>query len=485
MPPTALERRVQEAFATGATVDLGAGDPAEGGTWGPERTVRASVIAELLLGEHEPAPGHVPALRLNGARITGTLRLAGGQVGAMLRLSRCHLEDPPHLTDADMSRIAITHCQLPGLEANGLRTEGFLSLSGSTINGSVRLSRASLSGGLRLNHTRVVDHDGWAIFGGGLAVSNGTFARHARITGGVRITGARLGGGIFMEGTVLHAGAGRYALLGDSMEVEDAMECSRGFTAEGEVRLRGAKITGTLSFDQAIVRPKPGGQALKLSRITAEELILSPRDRIEGSVSLTHSTVGVLLGHPDKWPNLMHLNGFVYESLRPYSVPVKDRIAALARHPDGYRPQPYEQLADFYRRFGRDDLARTTLLAKLRARRSSLRPGLRPGGYLLDWTVGYGYRPWRAAGWFALLLIVGTMIFAAERPLPIKPPEELPRFNALVFTLDLLIPIGSFGQRGSWDPAGWTQWAAVALIAAGWILATALIAGITRVLRPT
>lgn len=34
----------------------------------------------------------------------------------------------------------------------------------------------------------------------------------------------------------------------------------------------------------------------------------------------------------------------------------------------------------------------------------------------------------------------------------------------------------------AWNPQGIYQWLAYALIAAGWILATALIAGITRVL---
>jgi len=46
-----------------------------------------------------------------------------------------------------------------------------------------------------------------------------------------------------------------------------------------------------------------------------------------------------------------------------------------------------------------------------------------------------------------------------------------------------LIPINAFGQRGAFNPLGWTQWLSYALIAAGWLLTTALFAGVTRVLR--
>lgn len=56
----------------------------------------------------------------------------------------------------------------------------------------------------------------------------------------------------------------------------------------------------------------------------------------------------------------------------------------------------------------------------------------------------------------------------------------------MAYTLDLLIPIGGLGQRNSWywesTPA---QWLAYALIAAGWLLTTAVVAGVTRQLNRT
>jgi len=51
------------------------------------------------------------------------------------------------------------------------------------------------------------------------------------------------------------------------------------------------------------------------------------------------------------------------------------------------------------------------------------------------------------------------------------------------YTLDLLIPIGAFALRSAYASVGPAQWLADALIAAGWIIATAVIEGITRTVR--
>src|SRR5687768_11051374 len=68
------ERELWDAFPEGRWVDLRAGVAEEdrvngGGEWGPARTVRASVVAALLLGASSPQPGSVACLRLVGARI--------------------------------------------------------------------------------------------------------------------------------------------------------------------------------------------------------------------------------------------------------------------------------------------------------------------------------------------------------------------------------------------------------------------------------
>jgi hypothetical protein len=474
-PPAGLspvEQELWAAYPTGVLVDL---------TSRTNRTVRASVLAQLLLGGCEARAGFVPAVRLRGARITGQLDISGGRVECELGLEKCVLTEAPKFANAQTRQVRFADCELPGFDGGGLRCDGYLSMSGSTITGLLKLNRAQLLGGFRLNHTKISnpDPDDWAVFTGGLIVEAGAFIRHAEITGGVRLVGARMNSGLFMEGTVLR-NPGGIALDAENIIVADAMECSQGFTAEGTVNLRSARINGTLSFSRGVLRGA-GNLALQGSNMNVDELILWTEGRIEGPVSLSHSRIGVILDSAQSWPTELWLNGAIYDSLRGPAP--KERLDWVDRDKRFYL-QPYEQLADWYRRNGHDDLARKAQLAKMRARRGVLKPAGRIPGLLLDWTVGYGYQPWRAALWFALLLTVGTTVFSLVPPHTIKQPGEQPHYNAFVYTLDLLVPVTMFGQRDAWDPTGWTQWLAYSLIVTGWMLATALIAGVTRVLRP-
>ncbi|WP_232835277.1 hypothetical protein [Actinocorallia populi] len=448
----------------------------------PDALVSASVIARLLLGAQEAEQGFVPAVRLRGARVTGRLDVSGGTVERELRLERCVLDEAPRFNDARTRELRLTDCVMPGFDGSGLRAEGYVSLSGSVVEGQVKLVRAQLSSGLRMNGTKITAGDErYAFFAGALLVEGGVFVRNAEITGGVRLTGARMTGGFFLEGARL-SNPGRIALDGQNITVTDAMECARGFQAEGTVKLRGARIDGTLSFDQAGPLRRPGHVALQLSHATVSELILTPSEPIEGLVSMSYARFGVLLDDPERWPEQLRLTGATYESLRGGGV--TRRVDWVSRDPEGFRPQPYEQLAAWYLRDGNEHLARRTQLLKMRRRRRTLSWPSRAWSALLDYTVGYGYRPWQAFGWLAAIVAFGTAVFGRVPPRPLKEPAELPDFNAFAYVIDLMVPIGAFGQRAAWDAVGWTQWLAYGIIAAGWILATALIAGVTRVLRP-
>ena len=71
------ERRVWDAFPTGRPVRFGTGnaeddDPAGGEGWGPDRQVRAEVLAALLCGAVEVEPGQAGEIYLGRARIIGS-----------------------------------------------------------------------------------------------------------------------------------------------------------------------------------------------------------------------------------------------------------------------------------------------------------------------------------------------------------------------------------------------------------------------------
>ncbi|WP_449065053.1 pentapeptide repeat-containing protein [Planomonospora algeriensis] len=523
------ERRLWDAYPTGAWVDLRSGDPeaddpANGESWGPERTVRAEVVAALLLGAREPEPGATPGLRLAGARITGNLDLSDGAVGAKLHLLNCHLSGTVDISDAKTQGLRFRGCELGRVRAARSTVDGLLDFDGSSVRG-LRMDNARITGQLRLARARVSPPDAadpdlvrfmedvrrpyseaerrerglddghrWAIWAGGAVVDGGAFLRGLRATGGLRMVGAKFHGGLYLQEASItatppaesygHTGfpessAASYAVYADFLE-SSAAEFSAGFDAVGTVRLRGARINGVLSFDRAALRAPD--RSLHLSHMQVEELILKP-SAIEGEVNLGYSRIGVLLDHPGAYPDRVQLNGLTYDALRG-SWTVAERLSWVGRDPGGYRPQPYEQLAAWYRRIGHEPDARRVLLAKQREHRGTLRPTGRFWGRLLDVAVGYGYRPWLAGLWAVVLLAAGTAVFSATPPVKID-PDHVRHFNAFVYTLDLLVPVSVFEQRGAWEPVGWTRWLAWTLVASGWILATALIAGAARVLRPS
>ncbi|MFJ2034092.1 hypothetical protein [Streptosporangium sp. NPDC087985] len=665
------ERRVWEAFLLGEEVDFTTGnpeenDPAVGAAWGAERTVRARVIAVLLMDEESPQSHRVPALRIKGARITERVNLAYSTLHHSARFLSCFFEEDPSLYWARCPQLSFKGSHLPGLSGSNAQIDGHLRLEGCVFTGLLELRGTQLAGSLALNHaqsmdidcdrlqagrgiaaielsaagqvrftnvkvsgTVILDHaclaasdrsaleldgllpdgsvfcrwmavtgmvslrnarvagpfsftgttidcpdemaflgsritaEGGLYLGGGFSATGtvrlansrvdrelslsgarltrpdgdalqaaelqveGTFdapeltaegrvdLSQARIAGSLDLTGASLsapggvvldadgvnvGGGLSCTGDFRAEGAVRLADArigtfadfngarlsnpgGQSLDLAGAsvgggLECGRGFAAEGELTLIGARIGRHLYLNDATLSA-PGGRALAAWQLEARELYLRPRRTPEGAVDLRHARIGVIRDDPATW-SPRRQDGLTYEALDPM-LPAARRLAWLKDDPDGYVPQPYEQLAAVYRRLGHDVDARTVLLVKQRRQRSTLPLYARAWGRLQDVTVGYGYRPVRATLWFLTLLVIGTLVFAVNNP-PRAEPGKGPVFNALVYVLDLLFPLIDFGQEKAYQPVGAGQWVAYGLVIAGWVLVTTIATGITRTL---
>ncbi|MEU2760893.1 oxidoreductase [Streptomyces sp. NPDC007027] len=504
---TSPERELWDAFPDGRRVDLRTGVPdddrvTEGGQWGSGRTVRAAVIAALLSGVNAVQPGAAACVRLVGARIIGCLDLSDVELGQALRIEECWFEKAPTLHGASARTIRIVDSRLPGLDVALVRVEGHLDLSRSRVEGCLDLLNASVAGELVLNGTRVRVSEGWAVIADGLDMGGGVFCMHGfTARGGIRLLGAQLSGGLFMQGAQLEQpvplgrpGPRGVALALDNV-VASTLNFSGGFTADGTVRLRGARVSDNLTFEGAFLNGPPDGDGPALAgllmQVTDFDFMLARRP--SGTVDLRGAQVSYLHDNEHSWPDVVELDGFVYGSIKTVEAgerreavgrgeSVAGRVAWIRRSP-GYSPQPYEQLASWYRTAGHDDDARRVLLTKQRHRRRTLSPAARVWGHLLDVTVGYGYRPWLAGVWLLALTLLGTLTFRAHSPTPVKQGEGAP-FQPLVYTLDLLIPIGGLGQRTAWYWSnGSLQWLAYLLIAFGWVLTTAVIAGVTRTLQ--
>jgi hypothetical protein len=208
--------------------------------------------------------------------------------------------------------------------------------------------------------------------------------------------------------------------------------------------------------------------------------LLLPRRPAAGTPDLRHARLGILYADPQSTPAGIRADGLTYDVLAPL-LPARERMKWLISGEDGYAPQPYEQLAAAYRRIGHDADARIVLHARQRRRHQNLPLPARAWGLLQDVTTGYGYRPGRAGLWLIALVALGTIIFGVHPPAPLR-NSAAPPFNPLFYTLDLLIPIVTYGQQAAYGPAGAYQWLAYGLMTAGWLLATTIIAGITRAL---
>ncbi|MFG2646896.1 membrane-associated oxidoreductase [Streptomyces sp. NPDC048436] len=477
------ERRVWDAYPLGRSVDFREHDrePADAGAeWGPERAVRAEVLRALLLDGPRQA-GETPVLRVSGARVTGRLDLQYADVAAPIHLWACRFDEELDVYGAQLRQLSLGRSVLPGLHGVALRIDGSLRMTGCRVRGPVRLGGARISGGLFLEGARLGEEGALPLSEPILGLNRATVDDNLRADGGftahgmVRLAGAVVAGTITLNDAVLN-NPGDTALHATNLSGGTDLHAMR-LTARGRINLRGARIPGQLNFAYARLS-NPGGMALRASSLVVGELWLREAAHIEGTVTLRRSQLDLLHITPETWPGAVRLDGLTYTTLDPHE-PAERRLQILERDADGYVPYAYEQLATAYRRIGDDAAARKVQLAKQRRHRTTLAWYAKAWGYLQDATVGYGFRPTRAAVWLLSLLLIGSVAYAVREPAALK-PDEAPEFNPVFYTLDLLLPIIDFGQESAYAARGAFQWFGYALVIMGWTLATTIAAGITR-----
>ncbi|MDT0608706.1 membrane-associated oxidoreductase [Streptomyces lancefieldiae] len=476
---TPAEARVWRAFATGEAVDFRAAadeDAADGGTWGPERTVRASVLRALLLAGPQ-REGETASLSVAGARVTGPLELPYATVDHPVRLRHCHFDEVPRLYAARLRELNLSESVLPGLISHAVRVDGVLRLTRTRFGGMVRLGGAEVTGSLYLESTRIdaPDAEGPVLQLNQAVLGADLWAPGLRTRGQVRLTGASVSGTLNLRDADLDAPDGA-ALDAQNLVVGSGVGASC-LRARGRVDFRGARIPGTLDLLHASLS-RPGGTALRASSCVIGELWLRRGDRVVGALNLRRSQIDILTLGPEMLPDEVYLSDLTFTALAPHE-PAERRLPMLERDGDGYVPYAYEQLTAAYRRIGDDDAARRVQLAKQRRQRRTLPWYGRAWGLLQDAAVGYGFRPLRAGGWLLSLLAVGSVTYGLRPPPPLKPAES-PDFDPVFYTLDLLLPVISFGQENAFAPEGGYQTLSYVLIVMGWILATTVVAGVTR-----
>lgn len=508
---TAAEVGMWQAFRNGSVYDLRTGDltvddPHGGHAWGPERSVRARIVAWLLLDGPPALDGRVSSLKLQGVQITDVLDLSGGIIDPYVEMKQCRFEKEIRVPEARFHTVRLVDCSVPRFEGARVHTEGDLHLPRCRFHNGVRLSDAHIGTDLLLNQAVVFrDRHSKSIHADGLTVGQDLQAEMLETHGELSLRGATIGVSLSLRGSRLSNTHGRRALNAPQLTVERTLYLTpaglgnplqtsgstpaRGtrvqrFESIGGVRLDDGRFGDAIDLDSARFTLE-NDQELSLRRVQTPELRFRGERPQRGTVVLSGAKVVNLIDKAVSWPGpgQLRVGGFVYENLIPSGAfPLTRRLDWLAAATAEYNPEPYERLATVLRNSGEDADAREVLLAKQRRRRETLPPAAKVWGYIQDWTVAYGYRPGRAAVWMALLWAVSTVAFSHAAHPPIK-PGEAPHWNAALFSLDVLLPVIDLGQTGYWQLRGGWQWMEAVLVLLGWILATTVAAGATRLLR--
>ena len=124
------------------------------------------------------------------------------------------------------------------------------------------------------------------------------------------------------------------------------------------------------------------------------------------------------------------------------------------------------------------------ILPKELSRRTELTWPGKVWNSLLYVTVGYGYRNWLAAVWLGALLVLGSLVFASAYPAHMHSAAPVvPSFQPIIYALDVMLPIVNLGQQQAWIPQGPALACSWLLTGTGWILTTAVVAGLTNALK--
>lgn len=429
---------------------------------------------------------------------------------------------------------------------------------GFTATGGVWLNRAVIAGELNCTKAKLTaaKGKGYALYADGLKVGanvflDGLIAR----AGGVRLSAADIGGELLCHGTQLNgADKGGNALRANEMKVGSNVFLIEEFATDGgKVSLRQAFVGGDLRLEPRTLAEDKDKVAFDATGTqVAQKLVWKPKEQICGKVILEQVAVGRLEDSWTKqdgerpngyWPTggMLRLDGLTYGGISPIdddevnkrlcwirsqyqaqetspaigSLPDKtpDRNSPAGENgPASFATQPYQQLANVYLQAGRDEDARVVAIARRRDLRSFgkiTRPG-KFGNRLLDITIGYGYRTWRAAFALALLYALVVLFFWFARyyhaviPLQMTPgletvptaancsAHDYPCFNPFGYAIDTVIPLINVHQADFWGPnAKAGAWGHLSVVITylgtifGWLFATLAVAGYTGLARTT
>ncbi len=342
--------------------------------------LRATFIRYLALGGCEDCRLPETGLRVAGAYIDGDeensedtkgLDLEGATLPHDLGLFDCRIPDPIILRSAKIKNFFLNGSDVKAeIMADGLQTEGSISLGSTTIGGEVRLLGAKLGGSLDCDGSNL-KAENKALSCDGMQAEGGVFLRKATIEGKVRLLGARLGGNLSCIGAALQAKGN--ALSCDRMRVEGSVFLS-GATIAGEVRLLGARLGGNLDCEGAKLQAVNDALCCDGAKV-AGAFFWREGAEASGCIDLNDASFGSICDDRASWPPELRLDRCRYGAFLGGSpTDAQGRIDWLAlqqpkKYGQDFWPDPYEHCAKVLREMGHGADAREILIEKERLQR--------------------------------------------------------------------------------------------------------------------
>lgn len=466
---------------------------------------------------------------LRDAKVFGLIYLGGANINGSLECLASEITIGINMRDAQSRSIIFRGTRCPYVVADRIQVKGSVFLrNGFRSAGTVVLLNCSISGDLDCNrsHFGALNPDpdirksaeksfgplpaaalvlNSSSIGGYLFLGEGFHARGRVVANGVNI-GANFicSGGRFFSPT-----PGADALSCQFTHVRGAAlfrstDKGRRFQTNGIVNFFGAKIEGSLSFTGARFVGTESGVRLQ-SAVVGGALEWKQVELMAGTtLNLSHARVGQLDDDDASWPaaGKLILDGLSYDAIvgvplnsRERKLWLKNRLDYLRRQgKTEFSLQPHRKLAETLRQSGYEDNARSVLIDMHKARREQGGFGLLGSlwSWVLQWTIGFGYRSYGAFLWSLVFVVLGTLFFRAGYHagylVPVKVGSVSPEFSCIAYSLDTFLPIINLHQEEFWMPAGygrgrWLQayyWIHICL---GWALITLGVAGFTGLIR--
>jgi hypothetical protein len=381
-----------------------------------ERNIRAGLLRYLILGGCERCQMREQGVRLSGAQIVGKVDISFARTVGGVVLNHCAFDMPIAASQAHLDRLELSGCRLLGMNAESImvrgdmcfdqvRCDGILSISGGEIGGQLVVVGAELNGS-----------EGQAFIAQGVLVRGGVFLENLKSIGEVSFAGAEIGVQFSAEEAEFNGG--------DELSLNAQSATIKGGTflkhvkSTGEISFMGAEIDFQLSFEGADLNGGKGRAFNGQGMVVAGGLFWRDLSAVVGLIHLNTAQLGDLVDDKESWGkvSLLSLIGLTYGNLiSPMDLTFRKRWLKLGSTYKGqFYPQPYQQLAKFYRETGHRYEAREILVAKEIEQRKATRKAIREGkvrteswlhpkvlsalNFLWDWTTrliaGYGYKPW-------------------------------------------------------------------------------------------